>query len=50
MQVRDGFPRITEQELRPGVGAVRYTVSLSACEGYGIDAAEVHALVAKEGA
>ena len=50
MQVRNGFPRITEQELRPGVGAVRYTVSLSACQGYDIDPAEVHALVAKENA
>jgi len=30
-QVREGFPRITEQDLANGVGDVHYSVSLSAC-------------------
>jgi hypothetical protein len=50
LHVRDGFPRITEADVRPGVGAIRYTVSLSACEGYEIDAGDVHKLIAQEDA
>ncbi|ADB73522.1 PD-(D/E)XK motif protein [Geodermatophilus obscurus] len=50
LHVRDDFPRITEKELREGVGAVRYTVSLAACEGYGMDASAVHELIAQEDA
>lgn len=45
MHVRDDFPRITENDVRKGVGAIRYTVSLSACQGYELDAADVHALL-----
>ncbi len=47
LHVRDAFPRITESDLREGVGAVRYTVSLSACQDYGIDAADVYELIAR---
>jgi hypothetical protein len=50
LHVRDDFPRITEKDLRKGVGAVRYTVSLAACEGYGMDAAKVHELITQEDA
>lgn len=50
LNVRDDFPRITEMDLREGVGAVRYTVSLAACEGYGMAAAKVHELIAQEDA
>jgi hypothetical protein len=31
-EVGGDFPRITEADLRPGVGAVRYDVALSACK------------------
>jgi hypothetical protein len=48
LHVRGDFPRVTEADLRPGVGAVRYTVSLAACEGYEMDASEVHKLIAQE--
>jgi len=48
LHVRGEFPRITESDLRPGVGAVRYTVSLAACEGYEMDATDVHKLIAQE--
>jgi hypothetical protein len=50
LRVRSEFPRVTEADLRPGVGAVRYTVSLAACEGYEMDAADVHRLIAQEDA
>jgi hypothetical protein len=33
----DGFPRITEQSLPPGVGAVSYTLSVAACMPFRID-------------
>ena len=48
LHVRNGFPRITEADLRAGVGAVRYTVALTACEGYEMNAADVHKLIAQE--
>jgi Putative PD-(D/E)XK family member, (DUF4420) len=47
-QVRDDFPRIVEGDLRDGVGAVRYTVSISACAGFELDAADLHRLVSME--
>jgi hypothetical protein len=31
-EVTDGFPKITEQDLMPGVGDVRYTIAISACK------------------
>lgn len=33
-EVREGFPRIVETELRPGVGDVRYRVSAAACQPF----------------
>jgi Putative PD-(D/E)XK family member, (DUF4420) len=50
LHVRSSFPRITESDLREGVGAVRYTVSLAACEGYEMAADDVHSLIAREDA
>lgn len=50
LHVRDDFPCITEKDLREGVGAVRYTVALTACEGYEMAASEVHKLIAKDDA
>jgi hypothetical protein len=35
--VRDAFPRITEQDLRDGVGNVRYGLALEACRDYEVD-------------
>jgi hypothetical protein len=35
-EVRAGFPRITEAELPVGVGNLRYSVDLSACESFRI--------------
>ena len=37
-RVKDGFPRILEKNLPVGIGDVSYSVSLSACEEYKIDA------------
>lgn len=39
-QVREGFPRITEADLRDGVGRVNYTVSIAACLPFLITVAE----------
>jgi hypothetical protein len=36
-RVGAGFPRIVESQLPTGVGAVRYTVALSACEPHRVD-------------
>ena len=36
-EVREGFPRITEESLPEGVGDLRYTVSVSACEPFAVD-------------
>ena len=35
-EVTDGFPRITEQGLMPGVGDVRYKIALSACKSFAV--------------
>lgn len=50
LHVRNDFPRITEKDVRKGVGAIRYTVSLSACRGYELDPAGVRALLAQDNA
>ena len=36
-RVGDGFPRITEQDLAPGVGDVAYTLSLPVLEPFAAD-------------
>lgn len=50
LHVHGDFPRVTEADLRPGIGAVRYTVSLAACQGYDMDPVKVHRLIAQEDA
>jgi hypothetical protein len=40
-RVSGDFPRIIEADLRTGVGAVRYSVSVAACAPYGTDEAAV---------
>jgi hypothetical protein len=47
--VREGFPRLTEVDLPDGVGDVRYTVALAACQPFIIDAAAVHRLITDDG-
>ena len=37
-KVADGFPRITERDLRGGVSECSYTVLLAACTPYGVEA------------
>jgi hypothetical protein len=43
--VSNGFPRIREAELRAGVGDVRYTVQLGACEAFAVPDASVIDLI-----
>ena len=40
-EVRDGFPRIVESDLLPGVGDTEYKVDLVACDPFKIDLAEL---------
>lgn len=44
-EVRDGFPRIVESDLRKGVGDVRYTVSVAECKNYLFPETRVHQLL-----
>jgi hypothetical protein len=43
--VREGFPRILERELRPGVGDVRYTVQLGTCAPFAVASELVLAII-----
>ena len=36
-RVRDGFPRIIERDLLPGLGSVRYAIDASACDPFSIE-------------
>jgi hypothetical protein len=44
-RVEGSFPRIVEADLRPGVGAVRYSISAAECMHYRVDAATVFATI-----
>jgi hypothetical protein len=44
-RVGDGFPRILERELRPGVGNVEYTISVGACAPFKVTAGGVLSLL-----
>lgn len=44
-EVRDGFPRIVEADLRSGVGDVRYTISVAECRHYAVPEVRVHQLL-----
>lgn len=44
-EVRDGFPRIVEADLRSGVGDVRYTISVAECRHYAVPEGQVHQLL-----
>jgi hypothetical protein len=35
--VREGFPRITERDLLPGVGDVSYSISVAECKHYAVE-------------
>lgn len=43
--VKDGFPRIVDADLRRGVGEVRYTILMSECEAYALVEDEVRTLI-----
>lgn len=43
--VREDFPRITERDLRPGVGDVRYSISVSECERYVVTEEEARNII-----
>lgn len=47
-RVDGDFPRLVEARLPPGVGAVRYSVSLTACEAYRVPATELTAAIAPD--
>jgi uncharacterized membrane protein YkoI len=47
--VAGGFPRITEADLREGVGRARYDVSLAACLPYEVEVDAVTAHIAGVG-
>lgn len=40
-RVLDGFPRILESDLSPGIHDVGYSVNLAACAGFGIEESEL---------
>ncbi len=40
-RVGEGFPRITEGDLRGGVGNVRYSVAVAACAAFAVEMTEV---------
>lgn len=42
-QVRDTFPRIVEADLKPGVGAVRYSIAVSECRHFAVTEVELKA-------
>jgi hypothetical protein len=44
-EIRNGFPRIVEADLRNGVGDVRYSVSVAECKNYSFPEARVHQLL-----
>ena len=40
-RVQAGFPRLTESDLFPGIGALRYSIDASACQRFSIEAESV---------
>lgn len=45
LDVKEGFPRLIETDLMPGIGDVRYSVALSACSEFELQPAEVTTLL-----
>jgi len=41
-RVQDGFPRIVPEDLKPGVGEVRYSVSLAECAPFAMSEGELN--------
>ena len=44
-RVSGDFPRITDRDLRPGVGDVRYTIAVTACLPHALAELEAHGLI-----
>lgn len=43
--VREGFPRITERDLVPGVGDVRYSIAVAECKHFAVEREELIELI-----
>lgn len=46
-RVQEGFPRLTERDLPPGVGDLRYSVSVAECRHFPGDPEELRALISE---
>ncbi len=46
-RIADGFPRILESDLRPGVGDVSYTIMISACKRFKVEMSKATADIYK---
>jgi hypothetical protein len=46
--VKEGFPRLLGRDLKPGIGGIKYTVDLSACKDFKVDADEIKSFLAKQ--
>lgn len=44
-RIQEGFPRIIESDLRPGVGDVRYSISAAECKHYSVSAEDLRAFL-----
>jgi hypothetical protein len=47
--VREGFPRITENDLVDGVGAVRYSLAIDACRDFEVEESHLSSQLTKRG-
>jgi hypothetical protein len=47
--VREGFPRITESMIPPGLGKVHYEIEVGACEPFKVEEAPVREYLSSEG-
>jgi hypothetical protein len=47
--VREGFPRITESMIPPGLGKVHYEIEVGACEPFKVEEAPVREYLRSEG-
>jgi hypothetical protein len=44
-EVRDGFPRLTSADIRPGIGDVGYSIALSACQPFELATIDARSLI-----
>jgi hypothetical protein len=48
-EIRSGFPRITEDDLVDGIGAVRYSLAIDACRDFEVDESRLTSRLASRG-